>query len=98
MKKKETSFAEKVDTDLKRCFGKRVVIINVQQKTKRGDADRVICLNGKFVALELKTEEGSPDTLQLIKLLEIRAAGGLAYLVKPSNWPDVLAYLSTLDK
>jgi len=43
-KQPETIFGERVDADLKKAFGKDVEIFNIQQKTKAGDPDRLICL------------------------------------------------------
>lgn len=89
-KKPETIFAEKVDQDLKKSFGCHVWVENIQQVGKRGTPDRLICLYGDFIALELKVEGGSTDMLQTVKLLEIVKAGGKAYVVYPHTWSMVL--------
>jgi len=94
-KKPETVFGEKVDSDLRKTFGKEVKIFNIQQVAKRGDPDRIICLKGDFLALELKIEGGRTETLQLLKLLEIRKAGGKAFLVYPYTWPAILEELKS---
>lgn len=93
-KKPETIFAEQVDADLKAAFGYSVWVENIQQVGKRGTPDRLICLKGKFVALELKVEGGTSAMLQLIKLKEIVAAGGKGYIVYPHTWHTVLAELT----
>lgn len=95
-KKPETIFAEQVDRDLKSVFGKDVWVENIQQVGKRGTPDRLICLKGKFVALELKVEGGVTAMLQLIKLKEIIAAGGTGLIVYPHTWTHVLEYLTTI--
>jgi len=92
-KQKETIFGEQVDKDLKEAFGPRVVIFNIQQKTKAGDPDRIVCIKGKFLALELKTEEGHIDNLQLAKLVKVMHAGGLAFKTTPRTWPRILKHL-----
>lgn len=97
-KKPETVFAEKVDRDLRDIFGLNIWVENIQQVTKNGTPDRLICLNGYFVALEFKIEGGNPDQLQLRKLLEIKKAGGKAYVVYPSTWPIILKKLILLNK
>ena len=89
-KKPETIFAEKVDQDLKRIFGASVWVENIQQVGKRGTPDRLICLGGKFIALELKVDGGTSAMLQLIKLKEIIAAGGKGFIVYPHTWSMVL--------
>jgi hypothetical protein len=85
-KKPETIFGERVDRDLKEAFGSHVWIENIQQVGKRGTPDRLICLKGKFIAIELKIEDGQADKLQVLKLLEIKEAGGIGLIVRPSTW------------
>jgi len=92
-KQPETKFGELVDRDLRIEFGKDIWIENINQVSKVGTPDRLICLNGRFVALELKVSGGVVAKLQLLKLLEISKAGGLAYIVYPHTWHTVLAEL-----
>lgn len=89
-KKPETKFAEQVDKDLKESFGCHVWVENIQQVGKRGTPDRLICLYGDFIALELKIEGGEASMLQLIKLKEIIKAGGKGYIVYPYTWKILL--------
>lgn len=96
-KKPETVFAEKVDKDLKEIFGKDVWLENIQQVGKRGTPDRLICLKGHFIALELKVDGGTSAYLQLIKLKEIITAGGKGYVVYPHTWSIVLEELRKLS-
>jgi hypothetical protein len=95
-KKPETIFAEKIDKDLKKTFGADVWVENIQQVGKRGTPDRLICLKGIFVALELKIESGVVDTLQLYKLVEIKKAGGKSFVVYPYTWNLVLEKLKAI--
>lgn len=46
-----------------------------------GRPDLVACVQGRFVALELKRPGGRPTPLQLRRLDEVRAAGGIAAVV-----------------
>ena len=89
-KKPETIFAEQVDKDLKKTFGKFVWVENIQQVGKCGTPDRLICLYGDFIGLELKVEGGEASMLQLIKLKEIIRAGGKGYIVYPHTWKLLL--------
>jgi len=95
-KKPETIFAEQVDADLKAAFGSSVWVENIQQVGKRGTPDRLICLKGKFIALELKVEGGTSAMLQLVKLREIVTAGGMGFIVYPYTWSLVLDKLRTV--
>lgn len=82
----EAIFGEKVDRDLRSEYGKDIWIENIQQVGKRGTPDRLICLKGKFIGLELKMEGGVIEPLQIVKLLEIKKAGGGAWVAYPSTW------------
>lgn len=59
--------------------------------TTRDDADGHI-VRGQFVALEVKTPNGSTTPLQEHRLAQIRAAGGVARVVR--SWSDVEAALA----
>lgn len=51
-----------------------------------GTPDLLACINGYFVAIEVKADNGTPSELQLVKVNDIRKAGGFAYVVYPSGW------------
>lgn len=58
----------------------------IDQVAIRGTPDVLCCWNGVFIAAELKKDEGTAvEPLQLVKLEQIRQAGGIAELV----WPEV---------
>ncbi len=92
-KKPETIFGEMVDRDLRKAFGTDVWVENIQQVGKCGTPDRLMCIRGDFVALELKVDHGVVDPLQVVKLLEIKRAGGKSYIVYPHTWHVVLKEL-----
>lgn len=92
-KQPETIFLEKVDAALKKEFGDDIEIFNIQQVSKVGDPDRLICLKGHFLALEGKIEGGSTDVIQLVKLLKVKKAGGKAYRIYPYTWGTVFKEL-----
>lgn len=84
----ETAFKEKVLKDLR---AEGAWPEKIQQVSKRGTPDILCCWNGRFVALELKRDEKAKVAkLQLVKLEDIREAGGIAELVWPANWGEVL--------
>jgi len=70
----------------------------IQQVAVSGDPDYVLCINGYFVALELKAEGGKPSPLQNYKLTRIIVAGGIAIVVEPSNWEQVKQALTKLSQ
>lgn len=54
--------------------------------SKAGIPDLIVCVNGRFVAIEVKADYGSPSELQLYNVKKIREAGGLAWVLYPSGW------------
>lgn len=51
-----------------------------------GIPDLLCCINGKFVALELKTEKGRATVLQKLNIFKIQEAGGYARVLRPSEF------------
>ena len=88
MKKPETIFREKCERDLKR-LEPDVAAETIQQKSKRGTADKLICAAGAFIWLEFKREEGQEEALQTYKRKKFEKAGAIVFVVRPSNWPEV---------
>ena len=54
--------------------------------SENGTPDILACVNGYFLAIEVKAPEGKASELQLTKIADIRKAGGFAYVVYPSGW------------
>lgn len=57
--------------------------------SKCGVPDIICCINSRFVALEVKAENGKPSALQERNIRKIRNAGGYAVIVYPSQWEEV---------
>jgi hypothetical protein len=90
----EGKFKDKVLKDLKQI--PRVWAEKIQQVAKVGTHDIFICVNGKFLSLELKGPKGFPSEMQLYKARKIRKAGGLCWIVYPHEWPEVLEKIKRL--
>lgn len=59
----------------------------IQQKSIRGTPDIIGCMNGTFIAIELKSDKHSKvDELQRWKLDQIDRAGGISVILYPGNW------------
>ncbi len=71
---------------------------SVQQIALRGDADICLCIWGRYVALELKSDGNEPSPLQQYKLDRITKAGGLALVSDPIRWPQIKQILSEMDR
>lgn len=66
------------------------------QFTKSGVPDILACVNGYFVGIEAKAQNGKPSELQLYNIQQIRKAGGFAYVVYPSGWEKLKDVLDGL--
>lgn len=58
------------------------------QFTKSGVPDILACVNGYFVAIEVKAQNGRPSELQLYNIRKINEAGGFAFVLYPSGLDD----------
>lgn len=54
--------------------------------SESGTPDILACINGYFLGIEVKAQNGKPSELQLVKINDIRKAGGFAYVAYPSGW------------
>lgn len=91
VKKPETKFKEKVEKELKtipKCW-----FVKIQQVAKHGTPDILMCINGVFIAIELKTDIGKVDKLQAWTLDNIANAGGLAFVLTPKNFESTIKLL-----
>lgn len=55
------------------------------KQAKAGAPDIIICVNGKFVGFEVKTETGKQSDLQKEAEAKIKRAGGLYFIVRSVN-------------
>lgn len=71
--------------------------VKIQQVALRGTPDYILCVNGNFVALELKPDEFTePDELQKYNISKIHDSGGVAIVAYPENWDKIYNILSEL--
>jgi hypothetical protein len=70
----------------------------IQQKTFAGTPDFLGVCNRTPVALELKTDVGVLHPLQKYFLAEWDRCGGVAIVASPTNWEEVKALLTKLDR
>ena len=61
-----------------------------------GVPDIIACVNGHFVAVEVKAENGKPSEIQLYHLDEIRKAGGCSFLLYPKDFENFKNFLENL--
>lgn len=53
-----------------------------------GVPDLCLCVNGKFVAVELKAEKGKTSPLQDAHIEAIHNSGGIAIVLRPSGFDN----------
>lgn len=84
---KEKAFENKIKAYLKSkgCF---VLKYNPEFFGQAGTPDLLICCNGYFLGIEVKQERGKPSKLQLEKIEQIKNAGGISFVLKPSGFED----------
>lgn len=61
-----------------------------------GTPDILACVNGYFLAIEVKAKSGTPSDLQLEKIAQIRKAGGFGYVAYPSGWSKLKSIIDGL--
>jgi len=68
--------------------------VKILSCNKNGTPDILCCINGRFIAFEVKSPSGKGviSKLQLYRVAEIQASGGEAYFVKSLG--EVKGYLS----
>ena len=83
----EKNFENKIKNYLKNngCW---YVKYFANRMTKSGIPDLLTCINGTFVAIEVKGPHGKPSELQLYNRDEIRKAGGICIILYPDQWED----------
>lgn len=91
----ERQLKEKVLRDLKtlpHCW-----FIKTQERGRVGTPDILICLRGRFVAIELKQEGKAATPIQRLTLDKIMAANGIAFESSPSQWVEQFNILKGLS-
>ena len=66
--------------------------------TRSGVPDILACVNGYFVGIEVKAQNGKPSDLQLHNVRQIRAAGGFAFVLYPSAYEHFIKFINGLDR
>lgn len=94
--KPETVFKSKVQKDLSSL--KNTWFTKIQQQTIVGTPDFIGCINTRFFAIELKTDEGKLSKLQEYNLAQIKNAGGISIVTMPSIWQDTFQFLKKISE
>lgn len=93
----EKSFENKIKDFLDRQ-GVWYVKFFANRMTKKGIPDILACINGYFVGIEVKAQNGKPSDLQIYRCEKIRKAGGFAFVLYPSGFDDFKKFVKELRK
>lgn len=61
--------------------------------TKSGIPDILACVDGYFVGIEVKAQNGKPSELQLYNVRKIRESGGFAVVLYPSGFEEFKQFI-----
>lgn len=81
----EKNFENKVKRFLK-DNGCWYVKFFANRMTRTGVPDILACVNGHFVAIEVKAQNGKPSELQVYNIKKIREAGGVGIILYPDGF------------
>lgn len=68
------------------------------QFTKSGIPDILCCINGYFVGIEVKAQNGKPSQIQIFNIRKIKAAGGFAFVLHPSAFGEFKRFIENLER
>lgn len=92
----ETRFKTKVIKDLSTL--KNTWFTKIQQTAISGTPDFLVCTQGRFIALELKVDDGKLSPLQEYNLACIKNCGGISMVAMPSTWDVTFQNLIELSE
>ena len=81
----EKNFENKIKAYLK-SIGAYFIKTHGDRFSKVGTPDIIACIKGKFVAIEVKAENGKPSELQLYHIQQINNAGGYGVILYPKDF------------
>ena len=91
----EKTFENKIKAYLK-SIGAYFIKTHGDRFSRIGTPDIIACVNGYFVAVEVKADNGKPSDLQLYHLDEIRKAGGHSFLLYPKDFENFKNFCENL--
>ena len=91
----EKNFENKIKAYLK-SIGAYFIKTHGDRFSKVGVPDIIACVNGHFVAVEVKAENGKPSELQLYHLEQIRKSCGHSFLLYPKDFENFKNFCENL--
>ena len=84
---KEKIFENKLKSYLE-SIGAYFIKTHGDRFSRVGTPDIIACVNGHFVAVEVKAENGKPSDLQLYHIQQIKKAGGYGVILYPKDFEN----------
>lgn len=66
--------------------------------SKSGIPDVIACLNGVFIAVEVKATRGKPSPLQIVNCRRINVAGGIGVIIYPKDYEFLKSVLEEVSR
>ena len=85
---KEKAFENKIKAYLK-SIGAYFIKTHGDRFSRVGTPDIIACVNGHFVAVEVKAENGKPSELQIYHIEMINKAGGYGVILYPKDFESL---------
>ena len=63
---------------------------------REGVPDLLVCCNGYFLGIELKSETGKPSELQKWNIRKIRDSGGFACVLRPHQFEEFKSFIKKM--
>ena len=89
----EKNFENKIKAYLK-SIGAYFIKTHGDRFSRVGTPDIIACIKGKFVAIEVKSENGKPSELQLYHIQQINNAGGYGVILYPKDFEQFKQYIN----
>lgn len=91
----EKNFENKIKAYLK-SIGAYFIKTHGDRFSRVGTPDIIACVNGHFVAVEVKATNGKPSELQKYHIQQINNAGGYGVILYPDDFEDFKKYVQKL--
>ena len=65
--------------------------------TTAGTPDILACVNGRFLGIECKTDNGRLSEMQRLKLKAIQNSGGIGIVAAPCSWYDIVKLINCVS-
>lgn len=93
----EKNFENKIKTFLKDQNAWFIKYWAGSKFTKDGIPDILACINGYFLAIEVKARNGRPSELQKYNVVKINGSGGYAIILYPDQYEEFKQLVKCLN-